>query len=847
MTPCSTSSTWKTMTRSGAIVVVFGLGLASSGISYAADGSASTVRAVIGGDGKVTSISRLGGDSATKPAASDLPITMAISKAGDTVSYAVSNTTGKSESVTVTSASGATSSVQQEVQTPYVAMLHVHLPASLTDVAASGASVVTNSDGSHDLTWSMVLFAPIGSPSQTVAYTAKGSGSPVATLESQAVNPNGTPGLSATGATANATLAGNGTLGALASGANAGLDQLAAGVGKIIAGLEKLAAGANALHTGLGAGADGTNQLAAGLHKAKTGSGQLSSGLGQISAGTGQLAPGAAALKVGTGKLLAGLDLAAAGSDKLVNGSQDLATGAGLTAAGAKALSDGLQLISGGLGQLGASAGLPAAKAGALALQAGVQQILAGLGSPTTAGTILGGLAGLDAGLTGVKGGLDQLADPAKGLPAAKAGVDGLSSAVNNLIFPGVVKVRDGLASAAANGGGIDLLNSVVAGVAAKTGCALTGPTATPSPLTKSCQDLNYLYYAINHTSTGTSDPGGLKQQTQAGADGLTLIAGGLKSGSSNPASYGVSEGLGAISAGLSAAITGVNALDAGVGLKTDGAKSIRGGLALVNGGVLAVTAGLHSGDASKPGIDEGLSALINGLTAAIDGVTQLSTGAGAAATGSIALAAGTRAVADGAGQLSELGAVPISDGLHQLAAGQALADAGAGKLAAGAGLLNAGALKAFIGSKALDAGLGKISAGEDKLAAGLPAAVTGSGQIADGAGQLLAGNKAVGKGLSDVKGKATGILASQLTTGTQNAQTQLAVLDATSARLNAAGVATTTYVLSQASDGSIQAVKAAGSGNHLGRNVALAAGGALLLLGGLGAGFVSGRRRSGV
>ena len=235
------------------------------------------------------------------------------------------------------------------------------------------------------------------------------------------------------------------------------------------------------------------------------------------------------------------------------------------------------------------------------------------------------------------------------------------------------------------------------------------------------------------------------------------------------------------------------------------------------------------------------------GLTAAVDGVGQLSGGAGAAATGSVALAAGTRAVADGAGKLSEEGAVPISAGLHQLAAGQALADAGAGKLAVGAGQLNAGALKAFEGSKALDAGLGKISAGEDKLAAGLPAAVTGSGQIADGAGQLLAGNKAVGKGLSDVKGKATGILASQLTTGTQNAQTQLAVLDATSARLNAAGVATTTYVLSQASDGSIQAVKATGSGNHLGRNVAIAAGGALLLLGGLGAGFVSGRRRSGV
>ena len=846
------------MTRSGAIVVVFGLGLASSGISYAVDGGASTVRAVIGGDGKVTSISRLGGDTATKPTAADLPITMAISKAGDTVSYAVNNTTGKSQSVNVTSASGAVSSVQQEVQTPYVAMLHVHLPASLTDVAAQGASVVTNSDGSHDLTWSMVLFAPIGSPSQTVTYTAKGSGSPVATLESQAVNPNGTPGLSATGATANATLAGNGTLGALASGANAGLDQLAAGVGKIIAGLEKLASGANQLHTGLGAGADGTNQLAAGLHKAKTGSGQLSSGLGQISAGTGKLAPGAAALKVGTGKLLAGLDLAAAGSDKLVNGSQDLATGAGLTAAGAQKLSDGLQLISGGLGQLGAAAGLPAAKAGALALQAGVQQILVGLGSPTTAGTILGGLAGLDAGLTGVKGGLDQLA---AGLPAAINGVNTIKGVIDGQILPGlgsptapgntvryaVEAVRSGLAVAIATGGSLDQLQGAAGKLGDYIDPNLGGPCpkpfpAPPSPPTTPCQVVATVYYGIGQIKASSTTAAGALSGAGSGlttiAGGLGAISNGLRSG--DPAHPTLGEG-------LDAALKGVLLLDAGVGLKTDGAKSIRGGLALVNGGVLAVTGGLHSGDASKPGIDEGLTALITGLTAAIDGVTQLSTGAGSAAAGSIALAAGTRAVADGAGKLSEEGAVPISDGLHQLDAGQALADAGAGKLAVGAGQLNAGALKAFVGSKALDAGLGKISAGEDKLAAGLPAAVTGSGQIADGANQLLAGNKAVGKGLSDVKGKATGILASQLTTGTQNAQTQLAVLDATSARLNAAGVATTTYVLSQAADGSTQAVKASGSGDHLGRNVALAAGGALLLLGGLGAGFVTGRRRTGV
>lgn len=783
MTPCSTSSTWKTMTRSGAIAVVFSLGLASTGISYAADGSTSTVRALIGGDGKVTSVSRLGGDSAAAPAASDLPITMAISKAGDTVSYLVNNTTSKSESVTVTAADGTVSSVQQDVQTPYVAMLHVHLPASLTEVVAAGASVVTNSDGTHDLTWSMVLFAPIGSPTQTVAYTAKGSGSPVATLESQAVNPNGTPGLSATGATANATLAGNGTLGALAAGANTGLDQLAAGVGKIIAGLEKLASGANTLHTGLGAGADGTNQLAAGLHTAKTGSGQLSSGLGQISAGTGQLAPGAAALKVGTGKLLAGLNTAAAGSDKLVNGSQDLATGAGLTAAGAAQLATGLpdlvagfDLLDAGLAQLGITLpeGLAAAQQKVKdGISAAVAGYLDGTILPGIDNKIVPGLSALLGTVPASKGGLQCAAAI---ISDVASGAAGLPPGANPCYPNGRPPLSPANQTSAA------VLGQVAQGLGAAA-ASLGDPTLTPADGSFDSHTLSgalvllrlgvlHVRGGLDHVPTATAPTAGLKQVLLLGVEG----------------------GIDNVTAGVSAAL-----LVALGSPTTDPATTLRGGVAALKAGALKASGG---------------------------------------ATG---IADATAKVAAGAGQLSELGAVPISEGLHKLNAGQALADAGAGKLAAGASQLNAGALKAFVGSKALDAGLGKISAGEDKLAAGLPAAVTGSGQIADGANQLLAGNKDVGKGLSDVKGKATGVLASQLTTGTQNAQTQLAVLDATSARLNATGVATTTYVLSQAADGTT--VKTSGGG-HLGRNIALAAGGALLLLGGLGAGFVSGRRR---
>ena len=859
MSSCATGTSWKTLTRSGAMVVVFGLGLASSGISYAADGGASTVRAVIAGDGKVTSVSQLGGDSASKPSAGDLPITVGITKTGDTVTYAVANTTGKSEPINVTADDGTVKTVQQDVQTPYVAMLHVSLPASLKDVSAPGASVVLNADGSHELTWSMVLFSPIGAPTQQVTYTATGKGDPTARLESQAVSPNGTPGLSGAGQAANAVVAGNGTLGALTAGANTGLGQLSAGVAQIIAGLEKLNTGANALHTGLAAGADGTNQLAAGLHTAHSGSTKLTGGLGQLSDGTGQLAAGTGKLRAGAGKLVAGLQAATVGSDALVNGSQDLATGAGLTAAGAQSLSDGLQLISGGLGQLGATAGLPAAKIGAVALKAGVDKLLAGLGSPTATGTILNGLAGLGTGLTTVKAGLDRLVDPATGLPVAVAGVDKIKGVIDAQLLPGLGKpdvpgktvryaveqVRLGLAVAIATGGSLDKLRGATAALAPYISTTVGGPCAVPfpvppSPPTTPCQILATVYYGIGAIkSSSTTAQGALSSAGNGLTDitgGLGQLSTGLRSG--DPANPGVGDG-------LDAAVTGLQQLDAGVGEPTNGAASIRGGLALVNGGVLAVTAGLKSGDPAHPGISEGLDALIAGLTTAITGVDALSSGAASAAAGSIALADGTRQVADGAGQLSEEGAVPISDGLHQLLAGGRLAGAGVDQLDAGAGKLNSGARQAFVGSQALDAGIGKISSGEDQVAAGLPAAVTGSGQIADGASQLLTGNKGVAKGLSDVKGQATGILASQLTTGTQNAKVQLAALDASSARLTGA-VATTTYVLTQEADGKPVATKLSRNDNHVARNIGIGVGGAVLLLGGLAAGFAGGRRNPG-
>ncbi len=877
MTTCSAGSTWKTVTHTGALAVALGLCLGSSGVAFAADATApTTVRAAIGADGAVRSVVSLGGNT-TAPDKAALPVTMSITdqldgkdlgadRAGQdsgqlASTFHIENTSSKNMPVSFTDADGTTKTANQDVALPLVAELTVSLPASFSDVVAEGARIAANADGSHELTWSMVLFAPLGSPTNVVSYTAKtaGKGSPVARLETRAVVPNATPGLAASGQAANVVIAGNGTLTALADGANEGLGKLSAGVGQLLAGLGKLSAGANALHDGLGAGADGTNKLADGLHVALKGSGDLATGLGKLSAGNSKLAGGTQQLADGSGKLSAGLAKASAGSEKLVDGSQALATGAGLTADGAAKLSAGLAQISGGLTQLGGVAGLPAALAGATALKSGVDQIVAGLGSATTAGTILNGLAGLDTGLTTVKGGLDQLIDPARGLPVAVAGVNQIKNIIDTQILPGlgtpgtkaptvrfaVDQVRLGLATASTNGASLDQLQGAAKALALYIDPAVGGPCpfpfpAPPSPPATPCQILATVYDGIGQVKT--SSAAGAAALQGAGV-GLTTITGGLGQisiglRSNDPANPKIGEG-------LDAAVKGLQALDAGVGLKTDGAASIRGGLALVTGGVNTIAAGLRSGDPAKPGVSEGLDALVTGLTAAVSGVTQLSTGAASAAAGSAALADGTKKVAAGAGDLSELGAVPIAAGLAQLFVGSQALQTGLMSANSGAQQLAAGAKTAAAGSVSLSSGIGQISAGEDKVAAGLPAAVDGAGKIADGLGKVVDGETAVGKGLGDVKKQATNVLASQLKEGTANANRQLAGLEAVGNRVNEPGAATTTYVLTQEGGASKLALAGNSSDSHVARNVGLGVAGLLLLLAGLAGGFVRGRKVS--
>ena len=810
---CPARTTRSTLTRTGAMAVVFGLALGPTA-AVAAEGDLTTVRAILGADGAVTDVATVGGGEA--PDASELPVKVAITQSNDgdatTVNYSVQNTTVESKEVSYVNAEGKTATATQDVALPLVAQLSVRLPASRTDVQAVGARVTKLADGSSELVWSLVLFGPIGAPTSDVSYTAKGTGNPVARLDVATVSPNATPGLAGTGQALNATVNGNGILSTVANGANEGLLKLSDGVGKLLAGLDKLEAGAIQLNEGIAAGADGAKQLAAGSAEAKKGSSALAAGLGQLSDGSKELSAGAGKLDAGAGKIMEGLDSANDGGTKLAAGSGQLSTGATAAAAGAKSLADGLGLISAGLDQLSAAQGLPAALDGAKKLRFGVSHapgtlgatdpggLLEVLGSPTNPATILGGLVAVRSGiggaadttaptqLTAVGGlellqrGLEAALDPSNpaGLTALKTGADGMVS----LATP----VADTMAAAC---GFVESVN-------------VATPTVTTATLDGTCDAVEPLGLQLKGTAP--------------------LVAGGVNGVITNS----------------QASLAGVTAIQTGLLSASAGLDKLVGGLTLVR-------AGVSSGSAATPGIVEGLDALVAGLTSAVAGVGQLATGATSAAAGSVALADGNAKLAAGAKELAA-GNTALSSGLTQLYTGSRELKTGTGALSAGAVKLSAGAAAAAEGAGKLDAGLGKIADGQQKVADGLPAAVDGSGQIADGLTQVNEGEQAVAKGLGDVRTQAVEVLRSQFAQGTTLARQQLANLDAATAKAaSTPGAATTTWVLTQDADGILASLASAESGDDsdVGRNVALGAGGALLLLGGVAGGYLSGRRKT--
>jgi putative membrane protein len=713
------------------------------------------------------------------------------------VAYTITNTTAEPTQITYPDGHGKDVTETVDLVTPYVGQLALDLPDSFRNIASrdNRADQAGDGHGGRIVTWTMVLFEPIGQVEQKFGFTADvdDAAIPSAHMQIVPVSPENHPELKfgqdgfASGAETGRAL----TDGATQIDSN--LIKLRDGAAKLLDGLTQLEAGAGQLSSGLADGVptaiDGGRQLAAGAEDAAAGGEKVADGAEQVAAGNKQLADGLGALADGAGQLQTGAHQLSDGATKLSTGFQDPDSDSDLID-GSQALAGALGLISDGLGQLNsASSGLPAAKSGLIALKTAVDtRLIPAVGTTSgpcdpadlTKQTLLGCMQQIVGGVTQLKAGADQLADPSAGLPAAKGGVDAVLAGLNKNPSDGPTGdpgFRRGLEllklnydAALAPGGAVDQL---FAGITTSGDCGVA------------CQQTA----SVTIKGVPIEPPGGksLKTQITEARDAVVALLTALGSATDvptgNAATTTITGALNGVSAGLGTAVAGV-----GTG-SSPGPTTLRGGLAQVLGGVTGVRSGLVqlrgaltnadvNGGTSNPvcnpaaalgtagycGLTEGLAQLVGGVTTAVNGVALLAPGSAAANQGAGDLADGIAQAGDGAAQLAG-GAAQLSDGLDQVAVKVPDAVSGAQALAKGSAAL-------ADGSAELAAGLsGKLAPGANQLAdglAGLQAAADGSEQLADGLTQATTGNEQIVDGATQLQSEGT----AQLVTAGENAAT---------------------------------------------------------------------------
>ncbi|MBK5306927.1 MAG: hypothetical protein JJD92_09595 [Frankiaceae bacterium] len=419
-----------------------------------------------------------------------------------------------------------------DLVTPFVGQLSLTLPPSFTDIDAVRADVAGDGRGGQLLTWTMVLFEPIGQVKQSFGYTArvKSAKVPAATVQAVPVSPNKKPELAygEKGFLDGSDAAGNVAFAGATIDSN--MIKLRDGAGDLLAGLTKLAAGAAALNDGL------AGEAAPGAH-------QLADGLGAISAGLDQLAA-----TTGLPAAKAGLLLLRLGIDHPVG------------AAGPKdpgGLVQGLTAIAAGLGQV--NAGLPRAKGG-------VDQLSAGLTSAIDPKNLTTGIAGLKAGVSGAS----ALATGAYGALCAVPATPGCSS------------LKTALGALAQVSGGLD--HPVGALGASDQGGLLQQSTAARDGLNQVSAGLAAAIGGVAALQAGTNAAlAGVKTRLLGGVN--QLIAG------VTTAVAGISQ----LSAGAKSAAAGSVTLADGLDSAADGSGQIADGLTAAKGGNVKVHDGLES------------------------------------------------------------------------------------------------------------------------------------------------------------------------------------------------------------------------------------------------------------
>ena len=704
------------------------------------------------------------------------------------VRYTVTNTTGRQDKVSYDDGTGTQVSTMAETVMPMIGQLVTTLPSTFTAVTSGGASIAGDGRGGTIMTFQMTLFPPIGSATAEFGYTAQITHGvvPPATMTALPVSP-----LTSTSF--------KGGSASYASGAQAGVDltagaitidssvlQLRDGAASLLAGLVQLRDGAGALSAGLNdEAAPGAAQLASGLTTAHSGAARLAGGASTLAGGLVQLRDGASQLSTGlsasavpgANQLAAGLTTAHTGASALAGGAKQVDTGAQQLAAGSAQLDDGLKsagskvpALLAGLTQV--DGGLAKIDAGLAQLEGanGLAKMSAGIGSKTTAGTLLYGIdqlrtqiAAAVAGLTnlqGAAGAATSYVGNGNDLRAAATDVTTASgdAGISPATHDSLVAIAAALGTrattldnaagylAAVNGGLTSLKSQIdpAANVALLTmGCGLSSAAyvgvcdpAKPGLL----EGIASAIAAIGSPAATPADQAGLTLR-----GGLNLARGGVAQLSAGGQT--LVDGLGQLSSGASALRTGAGQLVGGTGQLVAGSTQLSGGTAQLETGAGALASGLRTASAGSTTLTEGLGTAAGGAPALADGAAQLSGGTALLATGAGSLASGLRTAA--------AGSTTLADGLTTAADGAPALVDGAGQLSKeGTSVLvsNGKATAADYGVKYAVIAAGAQRAADEGMAYGAPSGATGataySIEIAgvDGAG---AGN--VGRGFASI------------------------------------------------------------------------------------------------
>jgi putative membrane protein len=323
-----------------------------------------------------------------------------VGKSGNVeVTFTARNVTARPTEVTYLDGELVGHTETLDVAVPFVGSISLELDSRFVGIEAPGASVAGNGRGDTFVSWSLVMFEPIGSEEQTIGYSAYVSDAIVPGVVAQflPVDSDSFGSIASVQDTFGSVADGLRELTAGGVLIDDNVKLLAGGAGQLLDGIDQLSTGAEQLATGMNETAvPGAEQLADGTGTARTGSGSLAAGMVDLADGTNRLSDGITAASAGSGRISTGIDGLARGIGQPQHDADD-----GTVIGGINSLRAGIAALPASA-QEGLSVGLTDALQGLVRPQlvGGVERgLTAGLQGQVRPGLVAGIEDGIEANL----------------------------------------------------------------------------------------------------------------------------------------------------------------------------------------------------------------------------------------------------------------------------------------------------------------------------------------------------------------------------------------------------------------------------------------------------------------